>query len=299
MRRQSVLVRNLSNPRLCAYAKGAPEIIRDICLPSSLPRNYNEVMEDYAHHGYRIIACAQRTMPASMTWLRAQKAKREQIEKDLSFMGFVVFENRVKESTPMIIQTLKNAKIRQIMCTGDNILTAISVSRECGIIDSMADIFVPKLENSGDNDVSVLWTHVADQTIVLDPNKLVPTTKRVPPQVTRGVFASPSSPSNYFLAVPGDVFRWIVDNSPKDVILRVKYFTRIIQLYRCFVNVKYSQGCLQMKNRNLWKCYAKTWDIVFLSVEMVLMTVERLNLLTSVYHFQKQRHLLLHRLLQR
>ena len=44
-------------------------------------------------------------------------------------------ENRLKPETCGVISHLKTANIRTIMCTGDNILTALSVARDCEIID--------------------------------------------------------------------------------------------------------------------------------------------------------------------
>lgn len=43
-------------------------------------------------------------------------------------------ENRLKEATKGTIKTLNDCKIRTIMATGDNTLTAISVARECNIL---------------------------------------------------------------------------------------------------------------------------------------------------------------------
>ena len=45
-------------------------------------------------------------------------------------------ENRLKPETYDVIAHLKEANIRTIMCTGDNILTALSVAHDCEIIDS-------------------------------------------------------------------------------------------------------------------------------------------------------------------
>ena len=49
---------------------------------------------------------------------------RDTVEKDLEFLGLVVFENCLKPQTTLIIDELKSANIRTIMCTGNNILTA-------------------------------------------------------------------------------------------------------------------------------------------------------------------------------
>lgn len=46
----------------------------------------------------------------------------------------VILENKLKPETTKIIHTLTRSNIRPIMCTGDNLLTGISVARECGML---------------------------------------------------------------------------------------------------------------------------------------------------------------------
>jgi cation-transporting ATPase 13A2 len=69
--------------------------------------------------------------------------KREDAESGLDFLGFIIFENKLKPSTAGVLDELSEAGIRKVMCTGDNILTAISVARECNLIDKTAHCFVP------------------------------------------------------------------------------------------------------------------------------------------------------------
>lgn len=69
--------------------------------------------------------------------------KRAEAESELQFIGFIIFENKLKTSTTDVLQELETAGIRKVMCTGDNILTAISVARECQLIDKTAHCFVP------------------------------------------------------------------------------------------------------------------------------------------------------------
>lgn len=69
--------------------------------------------------------------------------RREDAESQLAFIGFIIFENKLKPSTTAVIDELNEAGIRNVMCTGDNILTAISVARECHLIDRTAHCFVP------------------------------------------------------------------------------------------------------------------------------------------------------------
>jgi len=69
---------------------------------------------------------------------------RPEADSDLEFVGFFVFENKLKHNTAGVIQELNEAGIRNVMCTGDNILTAISVARECNLMDRTAHCFVPR-----------------------------------------------------------------------------------------------------------------------------------------------------------
>jgi P-type E1-E2 ATPase len=56
-------------------------------------------------------------------------ANRSQMEIDIIFSGFIVMENKLKAETPGVLQELAKAGLRVVMVTGDNPLTAISVSR--------------------------------------------------------------------------------------------------------------------------------------------------------------------------
>nr|CAD2190844.1 unnamed protein product [Meloidogyne enterolobii] len=134
LQRMSVLVHNLSDESHIhhLYCKGAPEKIASLCLPETLPYGYQSFVDNYAQHGYRLIAVASRRL--NLNYVKAHKAKREHLECDLVMLGLIVMENRLKPQTIGVINQLNRANIRTIMITGDNILTAMSVARECGII---------------------------------------------------------------------------------------------------------------------------------------------------------------------
>ena len=76
--------------------------------------------------------------------MRIQKMTRTDAESNLEFIGFIIFENKLKPKSADTISELKQANIRNIMCTGDNILTAISVARECGILGADEPCFIPR-----------------------------------------------------------------------------------------------------------------------------------------------------------
>uniref|UniRef100_A0A1I8A945 Cation-transporting ATPase n=2 Tax=Steinernema glaseri TaxID=37863 RepID=A0A1I8A945_9BILA len=134
LQRMTVIAHNPndSGRQMYLYCKGAPEMVASLCRPDTIPEDYFSVVNQYAQHGYRLIAVAYR--PLSLTYAKAQKIPRDQIECDLQMLGVIVMENRVKKQTIPVINQLNRAHIRTVMVTGDNLLTAMSVARECGII---------------------------------------------------------------------------------------------------------------------------------------------------------------------
>lgn len=56
-------------------------------------------------------------------------ANRSQMETSLTFCGFMAMENKLKAETSGVLLQLAKAGLREVMVTGDNPLTAISVSR--------------------------------------------------------------------------------------------------------------------------------------------------------------------------
>jgi cation-transporting P-type ATPase 13A2 len=141
LKRQSVLIKDVIEDSFEFYTKGAPEVIKEHCRPETLPEDFDDLLGYYARHGQRVVACAYRRVPDEVDEL--MRIPRAQIEKDLHFLGFIVFENKLKEESPIAISELAAAQIRSIMVTGDNVLTAVNVARKCGIVDEDCKVFFP------------------------------------------------------------------------------------------------------------------------------------------------------------
>jgi cation-transporting P-type ATPase 13A2 len=62
-------------------------------------------------------------------------AKREDLEKNLEFIGFLAFENELKPDSKECIERLLKAKLDCKVISGDNPLTSIQCARECSILD--------------------------------------------------------------------------------------------------------------------------------------------------------------------
>ena len=166
LRRASVVVGRSGFAGGDIYVKGAPECMTDICrhdsceIPESMqtplmdannlsivPVDYEDLLNFYTHRGFRVIACATKHIE-TLEWMKVEKMRREDAECDLDFLGFIIFENKLKQSTTGVIDELNAADIREIMCTGDNVLTAISVARECNLVNRTAHCFIPHFVDS-------------------------------------------------------------------------------------------------------------------------------------------------------
>nr|CAD7403639.1 unnamed protein product [Timema cristinae] len=130
----TVIARTLGSNHMTLYCKGAPEKISCLCRPNSIPEDFGSVLMNFTSAGYRVIALSYKPMDLKFNWLQAQKIKREQVETDLEFIGLLITQNMLKPESLPVIQELTAARIRCVMATGDNILTAVSVARNCGMV---------------------------------------------------------------------------------------------------------------------------------------------------------------------
>ena len=147
----------------------------NISLIILVPADYFQLLKDYAHHGYRVLAVAYKRI-SNLSYVKLNKIKRDEVETELYFLGFIIFENKLKEGSAYVVKTLNEASIRQIMCTGDNVLTAISVSRECGLVNPNNVIYSPKFlpgYTAHDPHAQIKFEDVDERGLFLNPNSLL------------------------------------------------------------------------------------------------------------------------------
>ncbi|KAB8232178.1 putative P-type ATPase [Aspergillus alliaceus] len=230
LRRASVVVRQFGDSGASIFVKGAPESVKTICLQESLPHDFEDLLNQYTHKGYRVIACAAK-YEQKLSWMKVQKMTRADAESNLEFIGFIIFENKLKPKTTETIAELNQAGIRNVMCTGDNILTAISVARECGLVSEDEQCFIPHFVEGYPHDptASLCWEHIDNPALKLDPNTLMPSVAST--ELDLSVPVNVCNMHNFTLAVSGDIFRWILDFGDeiivKRMLVRTKVFARM------------------------------------------------------------------------
>uniref|UniRef100_A0A671Z3T0 Polyamine-transporting ATPase 13A3 n=1 Tax=Sparus aurata TaxID=8175 RepID=A0A671Z3T0_SPAAU len=142
LQRMSVVARRLGEKRMDAYTKGAPEVVASLCKKETVPENFAEVLEGYTKQGFRVIALGHRRLESKLTWHKVQNINRDHIEANMEFLGLIIMQNKLKAETPGVLQDLHRAHIRTVMVTGDNMLTAISVARDCGMIPPQDTVII-------------------------------------------------------------------------------------------------------------------------------------------------------------
>jgi cation-transporting P-type ATPase 13A2 len=157
-RRMSVIVEH--NGQRYLFCKGSPEEIKKLLV--DLPEEYDGTTRRYSLEGFRVLAMGFRAA--------GEKAleKREECERGLAFMSFLVFENKLKEHTLPTIRELVSSEILCLMCTGDNVLTASSVSLHCGISEMHIPLLYPEVPEGAESVHDVSWHCINDEEVVFD-----------------------------------------------------------------------------------------------------------------------------------
>jgi len=132
----SVVTRDTETGEVFVFAKGAPEAVARACgsdarVPSSLPVDYQPMASGHAMQGCYVLALACRRLE---TGLDAHLMSREDVEKDLSLLGLLLFRNVIRQDSCDALAELKNGAVRTVMITGDNAHTGIYVAKQGGMI---------------------------------------------------------------------------------------------------------------------------------------------------------------------
>jgi magnesium-transporting ATPase (P-type) len=110
-------------------------MVKSLCDPNTVPADFSQILDSYARYGYRVIALATKAFEkGEVDFMKALSMPREDVECELNFLGFLIFQNNIKEETTAVIETLNKCNVRSIIATGDNMMTAISVAKNCSII---------------------------------------------------------------------------------------------------------------------------------------------------------------------
>jgi predicted P-type ATPase len=159
---QSVIVEDAKYKRQI-FVKGSAEVIKSLCMESSLPADFDETVQESAIAGIYQIAMAYRSYNLSM---ELSNVRREDVEGSLTFAGFINFRNPMREETSEVLWQVEESDMTLAMITGDNVFTGIFIARESGMMKQNRNVIVGRL---GDGK-TIEWYDVGANVIVERPS---------------------------------------------------------------------------------------------------------------------------------
>ncbi|MBX9670415.1 MAG: cation-translocating P-type ATPase [Candidatus Obscuribacterales bacterium] len=172
VRKKMATLHHGSDWQVDVFIKGSPEhVIADSCsiatidgtvpFTDELKKNYLDANAAFAQDGLRVLGVAMRQLQSATEFY----ADESVVIHELTFLGLIAMKDQPRIGVEQAIVACKQAGIKVMMLTGDQIKTAQSVGKELGIYDptlhsvlSGADL--EKLDNKA------LATNLQDATIL-------------------------------------------------------------------------------------------------------------------------------------
>jgi cation-transporting ATPase 13A3/4/5 len=140
-------------------------------LPETIPETFNDTLNKYAIKGFRVLAMAFKTI--KMSYIQSQQITRDKAENKMIFLGLLIVQNKLKPETRPTLNILESAGLKMVMATGDNILTAISVSKECELIKKNSLVYSCEIEGN-----QLVWNAVENFDEENDPGEFIIETRK-------------------------------------------------------------------------------------------------------------------------
>ncbi|KNC34139.1 hypothetical protein FF38_08310 [Lucilia cuprina] len=151
LKRMSVLAGYLSpfgnEVNYIGTVKGAPEVL--IKMLKNVPENYEKTFLEYSRRGARVLALGIKEF-GNLSNQQVRELKREDVECDLTFAGFVIISCPMKPDSKSVIKELIQASHKVVMITGDNPLTACHVAKELRFTRKKLLVLSASQKNAGE-----------------------------------------------------------------------------------------------------------------------------------------------------
>ena len=132
----SVIIENpLKKGKYIYLAKGAPEVMKNLCKPETIPNNYDRNIESLDKRALRVICAAYKEIDNLDIHLK-------DLEKDLIFNSLLVYENSLKKGVKESMESFRKCGFLVNIITGDSMINAISVGYKIGMIKKSKAIFL-------------------------------------------------------------------------------------------------------------------------------------------------------------
>eukprot|EP00929_Paragymnodinium_shiwhaense_P049847 TRINITY_DN25139_c0_g1_i3.p1 TRINITY_DN25139_c0_g1~~TRINITY_DN25139_c0_g1_i3.p1 ORF type:complete len:1163 (-),score=155.87 TRINITY_DN25139_c0_g1_i3:504-3992(-) len=156
-RMTSGVVCKLPSGESYVFIKGAANAINGLCS-AGVPADFMKVSDEWSSKGYYVLGVGCRIVSGSAAEPAAvAAASRDELEAGLKAQSLLIFANELKPDSKAALEELAAGSVSCVMCTGDHLLSGVSVARKAGII--AADCVAYKLRVHG-RDVN--WDVLSD-----------------------------------------------------------------------------------------------------------------------------------------
>ncbi len=163
-KRMAVLRDTSTGPQL--FVKGAPERVLSDCdalmengisVSMSMDRRFEceQLLQSMLARGHRVLAVGRRSLRK-----RVRDALTSQDITGLTLLGFIAFEDPIRQDVPEAVHAARRAGVRTLMITGDHATTAKRAAVQTGIASSeVAVIDGPMLDRMNDGELRSFIRH--------------------------------------------------------------------------------------------------------------------------------------------
>ncbi|KAM7404348.1 hypothetical protein PAMP_011704 [Pampus punctatissimus] len=210
LQRMSVVTVGRGGRSALAFIKGSPEMVASLCREDTVPAQFSSKLRSFSSEGLRVLALGYKPLDENTD---LKTIEREAVEKDMHFLGFLMMKNLVKPESPKVISILRQAELRTIMVTGDNILTAVSVAKSCGMVGTDEKVIFVNATPHTAQSIPTLRFNLGDEAVTQSSIEIL----------YQGSFG-------YHLAINGKSFAALCDHFPEylpKVLMRATVFARM------------------------------------------------------------------------
>lgn len=145
-RKRMSTIEKQDDSAVLVHVKGAPDELLPLCTnymdeneeihqcTSEFIEQINMLINSECSQSYRTLAIAYKSVPMQSLNSSGQPMTQEEAESGLTLLTVLSIRDSLRKHTVSSIADCQKAGIRVIMVTGDHMLTATAIAKECGIL---------------------------------------------------------------------------------------------------------------------------------------------------------------------
>lgn len=196
-------------------AKGAPEFMRP--LMKNIPDNYNDMYLEMSRLGARVLSLGYKTL-GPLSYQDLSNLKREDVENNLMFAGFLLISCPLKPDSKSVSQELAASGHRLVMITGDGALTACHVAELLDFVKKKVLILTKSSPDQVESKQTESWEWISVDRV-----------RKIPFELSQSNLGDLIR--EHDLCLTGDsldfVMKEVKENQAYDIIRRTKVFARV------------------------------------------------------------------------